>query len=569
MSDTLAAEVIATNERLDGDRVTWLEHWQRVAQLVITNRSDYIVQKTPGQRREQYVYDATAVFANEQLAAQLHSQLTSDSLLWAQWRCEDDRLNDDDDCRLWLDAASRAAFAIYSGTRHNFSVAAHELYLDVASIGSGCMAVLESERNGIVFSTRHMKECCWEENEEGRVDLLSRKWSWTAKQAYQAWGEAAGEMVCKAAMDPKEQTRQFTFVHEVQPRRDRDPTRWDARNKPFRSVYVCRESKHVVAESGFNEFPYMCPRLSKVSGEKYGRGRGMAMLPFIATLNEMVRTIMKAAQKIVDPPILLPDDGFLVPLKQSPGALNYYRAGMRDEAKPLHTGGDIQLGRELLNDTRQLVMRGFYNDWFTMPSDPSDPSSDGKGITATYTLRDRDEKMQLASPLLGRMRCEWLGPLNDRVLAIMWRQSAMRRFGPGSLLPPPPAKLSGAKLRAEYLSPIAIAQRSSQMEGMSRLIQIATMLAQANPQRAPAIMSILDDDAIMRIAGRDLNTPAAALKSPERLAAEAQAQAQAEAEMNAHAQALAQGKALQAGGAGIKSLADAAGGAGGQLQEAA
>ena len=547
----LAADVIGEWGQLQGDRTIWLSRWQDNANYIHPNRSDYLSPKTPGQSRMQYAYDGTAIWANVQLAAGLHGMLTSPTLRWFGLRCEDDRLNQDPDTLAWLDDASDRMYAIFNGSKHNFASQTDELYLDLGSIGTAVMGTLESASSGILFSTHHLRDCCLAENEEDRVDTLYRQFEWTAKKAWQRWGKDAGPTVEKLMADGKPFER-LRFLHATRPRAMRDPQRADAKNMPFQSVYVCVDSQtQIQDEGGFREFPYHCPRFSKVTGEIYGRGPGWTNLPDIKMLNEMLRTVLKSAQKIVDPPLMLPDDGFMVPIKTSPGALNFYRAGMRDKLEPLRTGGDIQIGNEMLGELRQRILRGFYVDWLIMPSDPQDPASAGKGVTATYVLQNRDEKMRLLSPMLARMQSEFLGPLIDRTFAIMWRQSFARRFGEGAMFAPPPPSLSGAKLRVEYVSPIALAQAGSELDSMTRLIQAAGMLGQIDP----TVPQSIDGDTTLRLIARRLNTPARMLRSPAEVAQRiADQQKQAQDAQDAQ-QGMAQAKSMRDGAAAVRHLA--------------
>ena len=556
--DEAAADVIREWERGEGERGTWRSHWQDVANHMLPDRADYIVTNTPGRKRTQHIYDATAPWALAQCAAGFNSRLTSATVRWFEMRAADDRLNDDDASRVWLDDATAKIYAVFNGPRHNFASQSNELYLDLCSIGTGVMAVLETPRTDVLFSTRHLRECVIWENEEDRIDKLGRRWKYTAKQAWQAWGAQAGESVLKALEKTPE--REFWFHHRVAPRRDRDPQRNDAKHKPFQSIYVSEADRTIIAEGGFDEFPYLVPRFSKAPGEKYGRGPGMQVLPDVRMLNEMAKTILKAAQKVVDPPLLLPDDGYMLPIKTTPGGLNFYRAGTRDELKPLDTKGNIQLGIEMLNALRQSIIRGFYVDLMSVPTDPSDPASAGKGVTATFTMHQRDQQMELLSPVLSRLQAEFLGPLIDRVFAIMWRQSAARKFGQGSHFLPPPPQLSGMPLRVEYVSPIAIAQKTSQIDTLSRLVQMAMTLAQVDPAAAKT----LDTDAILRLTARDLNAPALALKSPAIVAQQQQAEQEAQQQMNAHAQLQSIAGAAKDGGAAVASLAQASQAAQGQ-----
>ena len=94
---------------------------------------------------------------------------------------------------------------------------------------------------------------------------------------------------------------------------------------PFESVYLEYKNGNELSISGFKEFPFVVPRYLKASNEIYGRSPAMTALPDVKMLNEMSKTTIKAAQKQVDPPLLVPDDGFLLPVRTVPGGLNFYR----------------------------------------------------------------------------------------------------------------------------------------------------------------------------------------------------------------------------------------------------
>lgn len=552
MADDAANEIVKTWERLKGARGTFDSHWQDVTNHLLPDRADYLVQRTPGARRMQFVYDSGPGEALDRFAAGLHSRLTSPTQLWFMLRAEDDKVDQDPDARAWLDDTTQRMYATFNSARHNFASQSHELYLDLGSIGNGCMAVLDSPRIDTLFSTRHMRECVWEENDEDRVDALTRRWEYTAKQAMQSWGPRAGEKVAKAFED-KPDTK-FAFLHSVRPRKQRNPLRGDNQHMAWESVYVSEADRSIISVGGFNEFPYLAARFAKSPGETYGRGPGLRALPDIKMLMEMVKTIIKAAQKIVDPPLMLPDDGYVLPIRTVPGGLIFHRPGIRDELKPLETKGNIQIGLEMLNRLEGKIMRQFYADMMTMPADPADPASAGKGVTATFTQYQLDMWMQLLSPMLARLNSEFLGPLIDRVFALKWRKSMTLRFGPGAPLAPPPSILSGRPLRVEYVSPIAIAQKASANDNITRLVQMAVTMIQLNPAAAQS----LDTDEILRIAARNLNTPARVLKTPERIAAEQQAAAHANAIMNAHAQMANVAGAAKDGSAAVANLAQAA-----------
>jgi hypothetical protein len=555
VADDLATEVIADWERHDGDRGLWKSVCQQITNYMVPDRADYLIDRAPGQKRMQWIYDGLPILLIEQLAAGLHSRLTSSSMPWFALVPEDDKLAGNDSVRQWLQAAGTRLYTIFADPKRNFPTHSHELYLDLGSIGTGVMAVLDDPGFGPWFSTRHMKECCLVEGERDRIDQISRRWQWSAKKAWAQWGARAGETVAKACADGKE-TEKFWFHHRVKPRLDRDPQRADRRNMAWESAYVAEADKSLIELGGFTEFPYIAPRLGKVAGETNGRGRGHVMLPDVQMLNEMVKTTLKGAQKIVDPPLMMPDDGFMLPVKTEPGAFNYYRSGTRptDRIAPIQTGGNPQLGAELIQALKQQLREEAYVNLMTTTPDPDRPGSEGKGVTATFTARQEGRDLQMLSPVLSRLSCEQNQPLVDRVFDIEFRRSVLLRFGPGSPFPPPPDALRSQRLKVVYLNPIALAQRASELSAVDQVVQRQAELKQLDPQSP----TIIDAEAILRLEARDVNAPVEILKSAARLAQDAQAQAKMAAEQHEAAIAAQTAQAVQRGGAGVKSLNEAA-----------
>lgn len=574
MADGKAREIVKHWERLDSDRGQTLSHWQQVSNYINPDRADYTTQKSPGQKRMQYVFDGYPIWAREQFSAGCHSFLTSSEVQWFSLRTDDDRVNSIQRVRAWFDAAAIAMFAVFNSGRYTFGTSSHELYDDIGAIGNGCMAVLEG-RNGMpLFTTRHMREICVEENEEDRIDTVVRRWQWTAGQAEAAWsakpGWSACEKVIKALADGKTNEK-FWFLHRVMPRKKRDPQRADKRHMPFESVYVCEGDEAVIDESGFLAFPYLVPRFSKATGERLGRGPGTTSLPDVKMLNEMAKLIIKSAQLVVHPMMELPDDGYILPIRATPGSLIFRRPGLRpdDRITAIETKGNLPVGREMQNDLRSAIGRVFYVDLLHMPTDQQDPSSEGKGSTATYWQQRQQKELMSLSPFTSRMQGEYSGDLIDRTFSILWRKSAKMNFGPGAPFPPPPPEISGQQFHVEYVSPMALAQRSGEMDAIDRVIARMTQLRQMDPESP----MLLDYEFIMRRTSMDLNAPAGTIKAPEVLQAEAEQKQQAEAALNEANLAQAGAKTLKDGGAGAASLAQASAapppGGGQQMQAAA
>lgn len=500
-----AEQYLQRLESLESDRRNWDTHWQEIAEVIFPRRADFTQSVTRGQRKGLRIVDSTAVVANELLGAGLHGMLTNPASKWFKLRLTDSELMKDNDVISWLEEIERRIYVALNAPEAQFSSHIHELYLDMTAFGTGGMFIGEDPKSGeLNFSTKHLKEIYLAEDMSGFIDTVYRKFEYTARQISQRWGiENSGEDVQKA-IDSGKLDATFEVLHCVQPRLDFEHGSKQRKDLPIASVYILTKGKHILEQGGFEEMPYVAPRWAKVSGETYGRGPGVSTLPDVKMLQEMAKTILKAAQKIVDPPLMVPDDGALNPVKTVPGGLNFRRSGS-DPITPLQTGGNIPIGLEMLQDVRSRIRSAFYIDQLQMQQGPQ--------MTATEVLQRQEEKLRLMGPVLGRLQSELLGPMVTRVFGLLMRRGKF---------PPAPEILADAEYDIEYVSPLARAQKQTDANGLLRVFEIASPIIQMQPETA----QVINGEDTIRWLGDMFGVPTSLLKSAEEMAQLKQQQAE-------------------------------------------
>ena len=340
------------------------------------------------------------------------------------------------------------------------------------------------------------------------VDTVFRKYSTTASTAIKRFGiENVGDFIKKTF--EKKPDEHVDIMHVVTPNDERDITKLDNTNMPFSSVYVCMQSKMVLSQGGFEEMPYAVPRFLKSTGEVMGRSPAMIALPDVKMLNLMSKTIIQAAQKTIDPPLLVPDDGFLLPVRTQPGGLNFYRSGTRDTITPLNSGSNIQVGLAMEDQRRSAIRSAFYVDQLLTGGNPN--------MTATEVVQRQEERMRVIGPVLGRLMNEMLRPLIDRVFGLMLR---------ADMLAPAPAILQGRDIDIEYVSPLARAQKSSSLNNTMKALEILLPLSQTLP-----VADHLDPDGLVRHITDSLGVPKSTLKSQREVDESRQQQAAQQQEL--------------------------------------
>lgn len=526
----IAEDIVKRVNQLDSERQNYASFWQDVAKYVIPRKAYITRTRTPGAKYDYDVYDSTAMQANIVLAAGLHSYLTNPNSKWFSLRIQDEQVNENAEVKTWLADTEDRMYNLLNSS--NFNQQIHELYLDLGTFGVACMYEEEDPIDSVRFYSRDIAEIYLCENEKEKIDTVYRKFKMTARQAYEKWGDLAGEVV-KKAMEKEEYDKKIDFVHCVEPRYQRDTTKDDATNMLFQSTYIESSKKHLISQSGYREFPYFTPRFNKNSGEVYGSSPAMVLYSDIKMLNEMVKVMIRSAQKQVDPPLVLPHDGYLLPIKYGPAALNFRLKGSADDKiEPLATGANISIGLEIIQEWQAIVKKGYFVDLFLLLADPA-----RKDMTATEVMQRVEEKMLILAPVLGRLMNEFLDPLINRTFAILWRN--------GKLLPPP-ASLQGMPYQIEYISPLARAQKLDQMKSINNFLALISQIAIVKPD----VVDNMSEDVIVKDVQELYGVNPKYIRSEDEVAAIRQARAEAVAQQQ-------QMQQLQAGANIVKTGAEA------------
>ena len=474
--------------RLMEKRASWENHWQEVADHMLPRKAEITKQRARGDKRHTLIFDATAIHALELLAASLHGMLTSSANRWFSLRFRETSLNDSDEAKEWLEDATQRMYDVIA--KSNFQQEIFECYHDLIAFGTSCLMIEEDQEDVLNFSARHIKEIYIQENKKGFVDTLYRRFKMPAQAAADKFGidKVSREIVNLVKKNPFEDV---DLVHVIKPRLSFDSKKQDKANMPFQSIYFEYGTGHVISSGGFKENPYVIPRYLKASTEQYGRSPGMNALPDVKVLNKMVENSLKAAAKMIDPPLLVPDDGMLAPIRMSPGSINFFRSGSRDRIEPLNINANTAETLSLENQRRDAIAKMFHVDQLVI--------SENRNMTATEVLQRQEEKMRILGPVLGRLQSELLSPLIIRVFNIMLRNKLFLMS---------PDILQSQELNIEYVSPIALAQKSSELQGIMRGLELFGSLAQTMP-----VMDYISENGLVKQIIDILGLPAKIIRS--------------------------------------------------------
>jgi hypothetical protein len=510
MPDDRVLSAIAQHAQLQQERYGWEDMWQQIADHMV-GRRDFSTIRTPGDRRMGNIHDITALLSGELLAGALHSLMTNSASKWFRLGVEDPDLANHPDVRLWTDQiAEPQMYNAINRPEAGFNPQMHEVYFNLTLFCTAAVSIDEELGRGAVFSSRPLMEIFIAEDPYGRIDTVFRNARMTARQAKTRWGEKAPKKALELVTKDKPEEK-IDVLQAIRPNLDQKLGRLDHTGMPWSSFYIDSAEKTMIDEGGFWELPIMVARWSKDAGERYGRGPGITALADAKMLNAMWKTIIKGAQKMVDPPLLMDNDGVITQLKTSPGSVNIQEAtSLRENSvRPLVTGGRPDLGIDLVNRKQQNIQSAFHSEVLPLFNSPY--------MTATQVLELVQQSQRFLSPILGRLQSELLEPMIQRIFGIELRAGR---------LDPIPEILAGQNISVEYISPIARAQKASDVSSIIETFAVAAEMEAIAPGTADnldsdaAIRSIADAKGIPVSIVRDANLVAEIRERKQELAAE-------------------------------------------------
>lgn len=373
-----------------------------------------------------------------------------------------------------LEVTGDRLYAIYSSGASHFHTAIAECYYDIASFGT-CILYQEAdkEKKMLLFRSIPLANAWMDTGEDGQVDTIYVTMQMSGRQITQKFPDLARapklrERIEKDTMGENE----YTIVHSVFPNdevlpalRDIPSSRREKSSKDFQAHYWCKDTIEVLESDGYDTLPYHVGRWITLPGEVYARGPGYRCIDTVRMVNAMERTHLKAAQKAVDPSLVVPHSGYMLPLRTHPGSIIYKESGTPD-IQVLDMKHRPEMAFESINYHRQVITRTFHVDWILREKKK-------ERQTAHEVMDDRNEMLGLMAPMTSRLQSEWLSQIIKRSLLLM---TDMDMFDPL------PDELRGRNMAISYTSPAATAQFGHRTVANQQFIQDMMLAAQVDPK---------------------------------------------------------------------------------------
>lgn len=477
-------DLVRRHAQAKAKRGAWDQLWQDCYDYALPQRGDFSGVTSPGNRRSERLYDATALDAVDQLAASLLGHLTPAWTPWFGFKPGPDLTPKEAQAfASVLEKATKICQAHFD--RSNFSVEIHQAYLDLVVAGTASLAFEETdpgEYSAFRFSAIPLQDVVLEEGNNGFLNNTYRTLPLTLSQIIARYPSA-------------EIPENIVYINERDSQTQFKVTEMIVPDNGAYLYIACLTGEggyeHIILnETRLAQSPILNFRWMKSPGEIYGRSPVMKVLPDIKTANKVVELILKNASIAVTGIWQAEDDGVLNPanIELVPGAIIPKAVGSKG-LTPLEMPGKFDVSQIILNDLRANIRHALLIDRL--------PQANGPRMTATEVVTRAEEMSLLLGATYGRLQSELLTPLIQRAYAILRRRGEV-----------PDLAIDGRIVEIDYRSPLA--------KSMSQKYVQATLQWLENIQGlGPEALASADLAKTARYLGEALGVPSDLMRNPE------------------------------------------------------
>lgn len=482
---------------------------EQMAKYIAPSRIGIMSKQSPGTQQNRGVYDSTSLMAAELMAQFIASYTMNPAQQWGSMRMRNPAFRDNDKVNEWLDEARDRQLGMYDDSM--FYAEAPESLVDYIGFGTnfllaeempfGVARVPKNGFRGSRFEAVKTGRFVIAEGPDGMVDTVGREWEVSADVMVRRWGMAAMPDNVKKVIAQGKPDQTFMVIHMVYPRSfsDREFAAGN-RKMPWASVWVEKESKKDVNESGYRTFPGAVARYKKTPGEPWGRGPGHTAFPDTWSLNETKRMSLEDFSFKVKPPVLVAHDSVFGTLRLVPGApttINTHGLSIRDRIMPFETGSRPEITAMKEEELRKSIRQIFFVEQILNLMEVNKSE-----MTAFEFAKKLELLFRLLGPVYGRTKREYMQQVWDSGFDLCLTSGLFSN-------PPDEIFETDGAIETVFENPIEKAQRATDVESIGLAVQDLLPLAQVFPN----IWDNYDPDEIVTIVNRTRGVPAKATRS--------------------------------------------------------
>lgn len=483
----LADDHIQRLSQLQTNRIEFERAWRQVKTVAAPEAEDFsvggygmsnpmsMIQRPEATALSKDIYDGTAIWAVDRLGSGIESLVMPQSDFWHGYTTLDFTTEEpSDDTKMWFERLRNLTFKMRYDPDGQFIPTAQIAIRRCIAFGNAFFEVEDGIAGQSVFRYSYipLNQSYAATDKYDIIDSFYRPYTMTARQARQKFGDKLSPNLIRASESPTDADRSFLFVKCIHPRADYGRLGiGGVKDAAFASIHIEYESRKIVGESGYYEFPIIDFRWMPEPGRVYGEGPIMKALSDIQTINAMAKNELIASHQQVSPTLLVANAGVMNRPKADPGKviLGGMNAQGQRMVEPLMPNQRLDFAQAVIEAKRVALKESLYINLFAiLIRNPE--------MSATEAMIRSNEKGELLGPAGSRFQMG-LSRMNQRELGIMSRRGV---FAQNSAFAPP-REVQGKKLAPSMSSPLDRYRLGKEVEGTMQLLNTLSPLAQVDP----------------------------------------------------------------------------------------
>lgn len=451
----------------------WEDELEDVYDYAMPNRNRWD-KDSPGDRKNEKVYDSTAIQSTQSFASKLQNKLTPPfedwfalkmgPLLKKMTKGNPQRENQ---ISTKLDDITEMINQVFN--LGSFNQAMHEFYLDLAT-GQGALLVQSGNSldRPVKFTAVNRADYAIQDGAYNEIKSVYRKMKVKGREIKKQWSDAdLGENLKKEIDNDEDCEYEFweiTYEAEREDASSPNDTVWYY-DVIWKDGGEKEENDKRIVSREYKSNPWIITRWSKLAGEEEGRGPLLNALPDIKTLNKVMELTLKNASLAIGGAYTVANDGVVNPdnIKIRPGAIiPVARNGGPNgpSIAPLQSNRDFDVGQIVANELRGSIKNMLY--------DSAIPEQRGKTPNSATEVAQSVENLQKEiGGSFGRLFKELIVPLVQRTSDILYANGMIDL----------PTKVDTLGIRLQVKSPLAKGQNLDDLRNVTRWVQLIKQTA--------------------------------------------------------------------------------------------
>lgn len=322
----------------------------------------------------------------------------------------------------------------------------------ISAFGQAPISVeLNSRADTLLYRCWHIRDMCWQEDENGRIGAVFRKWKPTAQVLSRTFPGRMHENVKRLLeKTPFENVEALHMVvqSEMYDEKSNGRPRW--------SIWYDCANEHIIEAKPIWGRHYIIPRWMTYESQYAYSPAVIAALPDARLIQAMTFTLLEAGEKAANPPMVATVDAVRSDISVYAGGVtwvdNEYDERLGEALRPITQDfRGFNYGLQMAQDVRLLINKAFFLDTLTMPQRTAE-------MTAYEVGQRVQEYIRNSLPIFEPLEHEYNSSVCYETFDLMLRNGAF-----GSPLSWP-KKMQGMEFEFRFESPLhdAIEQQKGQ-----------------------------------------------------------------------------------------------------------